>query len=95
AALAAAHDNITAKNWGPASLARLIEAELAPYCGAQRARLCLSGEDVLVAPEAYTIVALVVHELATNSAKYGSLSARAGRVEVSLARTAFGDLALR
>ncbi|WP_066527184.1 HWE histidine kinase domain-containing protein [Erythrobacter sp. CCH5-A1] len=95
AALAAAHDNITAKNWGPASLTKLIEAELAPYSGAQRARFRLSGEDVLVAPEAYTILALVVHELATNSAKYGSLSARAGRVEVSLARTAFGDLALR
>ena len=94
AALAAAHDNITAKNWGPASLARLIEAELAPYCGAERARFRLSGDDVLVTPEAYTILALVVHELATNSAKYGSLSARAGTVEVSLARTAFGDLAL-
>ena len=95
AALAAAHDNITAKNWGPASLARLIEAELAPYGDANRARFRLSGEDVLVTPEAYTILALVVHELATNSAKYGSLSARAGTVEVALARTAFGDLALR
>lgn len=95
AALAAAHDNITAKNWGPASLSKLIEAEFAPYCGAQRARFRLVGEDVLVMPEAYTILALVVHELATNSAKYGSLSARAGHVEVTLARTAFGDLALR
>jgi light-regulated signal transduction histidine kinase (bacteriophytochrome) len=95
AALASAHDNITAKNWGPASLARLIEAELAPYRGTSRARFRLSGDDVLVTPEAYTILALVVHELATNSAKYGSLSARAGSVEVSLARTAFGDLALR
>ncbi len=94
AALATAHDNITAKNWGPASLARLIEAELAPYGGTDRPHLRLIGEDVLVAPEAYTILALVVHELATNSAKYGSLSARAGTVEVSLARTAFGDLAL-
>ncbi|AUX68823.1 histidine kinase [Porphyrobacter sp. HT-58-2] len=95
AALASAHDNITAKNWGPASLLRLIEAELAPYCGTDRARLRLSGEDVMVVPEAYTILALVVHELATNSAKYGSLSSRAGTVEVALARTAFGDLALR
>jgi light-regulated signal transduction histidine kinase (bacteriophytochrome) len=95
AALATAHDNITARNWGPASLTRLIEAELAPYSGQTRARFRLSGEDVLVLPEAYTILALVVHELATNSAKYGSLSARAGRVEVHIARTAFGDLALR
>jgi light-regulated signal transduction histidine kinase (bacteriophytochrome) len=95
AALATAHDNITARNWGPASLARLIEAELAPYGGTTRARFSLIGEDVLVTPEAYTILALVVHELATNSAKYGSLSARAGRVEVHVARTTFGDLALR
>ncbi|MCZ8370865.1 MAG: GAF domain-containing protein [Porphyrobacter sp.] len=95
AALAAAHDNITERNWGPASLARLIEGELAPYDGADRARFRFSGEDVLVTPEAYTILALVVHELATNSAKYGSLSARAGTVEVTLTRTAFGDLSLR
>lgn len=94
AALAAAHDNITAKNWGPASLARLIAAELAPYGGADARRFRLVGDDVLVTPEAYTILALVVHELATNSAKYGSLSARAGTVTVSLARTAFGDLAI-
>jgi light-regulated signal transduction histidine kinase (bacteriophytochrome) len=94
AALAAAHDNITARNWGPASLARLIEAELAPYCGKDRTRCRVVGEDVLVSPEAYTILALVVHELATNSAKYGSLSARAGMIEVRLARTAFGDLAI-
>ena len=94
AALASAHDNITEKNWGPASLARLIEGELAPFGGAGRARPRLTGEDVLVTPEAYTIIALVVHELATNSAKYGSLSARAGTVDVTLARTAFGDLAV-
>lgn len=94
AALATAHDNMTEKNWGPASLVRLIEAELAPYSDDARARIRLTGEDVLVTPEAYTILALVIHELATNSAKYGSLSARAGTIEVGLARTAFGDLAL-
>ncbi len=95
AALAAAHDNITARNWGPASLVRLIEAELAPYGGTDSARFRLLGDDVLIAPEAYTILALVVHELATNSAKYGSLCAQTGSVEITLARTAFGDLSLR
>ncbi|WP_027442575.1 HWE histidine kinase domain-containing protein [Erythrobacter cryptus] len=94
AALAAAHDNITAHNWGPASLTRLITEELAPYTGGDPARFRLTGEDVLVVPAAYTMLALVVHELATNSAKYGALSARAGCVSVSLARTARGDLAI-
>ncbi len=94
AALASAHDNITAENWGPAPLARLLQAELAPYCGEAGGRFRLSGEDVLITPEAYTILALVVHELATNSAKYGSLSAPAGIVEVGLTRTPVGDLAM-
>jgi light-regulated signal transduction histidine kinase (bacteriophytochrome) len=94
AALAAAHENLTAKNWGPASLRHLLETELAPYCSEDRARFRLIGDDVALGPEAYTVLALVVHELATNSAKYGSLSARAGTLEVRLARTAFGDLAI-
>lgn len=94
AALASAHDNVTAQNWGPASLAALLRAELAPYAGDSAARFRLEGDDVLVSPEAYTILALVFHELATNSAKYGALSARAGMVQVRLARTAFGDLAI-
>ena len=94
AALAAPHENLTAKNWGPASLRDLLETELAPYRGTGTARFTLSGEDVALGPEAYTVLALVVHEMATNSAKYGALSARAGRLEVQLARTAFGDLAL-
>ena len=94
AALAAAHDNITRKNWGPASLISLFEAELAPYLGDNRERFRLTGDDVMVTPEAYTILALVAHELVTNAVKYGSLSARAGTVEVRLARTAFGDLAI-
>jgi light-regulated signal transduction histidine kinase (bacteriophytochrome) len=94
AALAAAHENLTAKNWGPASLRDLLETELAPYRGTDGTRFTLSGEDVALGPEAYTVLALVVHEMATNSAKYGALSARAGRLDVRLARTAFGDLSL-
>ncbi len=95
AALAAAHDNITAKNWGPASLMALFRAELAPYCSDTPARFRLEGDDVQINPEAYTILALVVHELATNSAKYGSLSTFAGMITVQLARTGRGDLAIR
>jgi light-regulated signal transduction histidine kinase (bacteriophytochrome) len=95
AALAAAHDNITAKNWGPASLVALFRAELAPYCSDNPARFRIEGDDVQINPEAYTNLALVVHELATNSAKYGSLSAPAGLVAVHLARTARGKLTIR
>ncbi len=91
-ALASAHDNITRENWSPAPLSLLIESEFAAYLGEDRSRLNITGEDVLIRPEAFTVMALVVHELVTNSAKYGSLSARSGTVTIDLSRSPFGDL---
>jgi two-component sensor histidine kinase/CheY-like chemotaxis protein len=91
-ALASAHDNITRENWSPAPLSLLIESEFAAYLGDDRTRLTITGEDVLIRPEAFTVMALVVHELVTNSAKYGSLSARSGMVTIDLSRSDFGDL---
>ena len=91
-ALASAHDNITRENWSPAPLSLLIESEFAAYLGDDRTRLKITGEDVLIRPEAFTVMALVVHELVTNSAKYGSLSARSGMVTIDLSRSDFGDL---
>ena len=91
-ALASAHDNITRENWSPAPLSLLIESEFAAYLGRDGTRLKITGKDVLIRPEAFTVMALVVHELVTNSAKYGSLSARSGVVNIALSRNAFGDL---
>lgn len=91
-ALASAHDNITRENWSPAPLSLLIESEFAAYLGGDRSRLKITGDDVLIRPEAFTVMALVVHELVTNSAKYGSLSARSGMVAIGLVRNDFGDL---
>ena len=93
-ALATAHDNITRENWAPASIYSLIEAEVAAYLQQKRDRMILSGEDVLVAPEAYTVLALVVHEMTTNSVKYGSLCDKHGHLEIDLDRDADGDLRL-
>ncbi|MEM1196161.1 MAG: HWE histidine kinase domain-containing protein [Pseudomonadota bacterium] len=93
-ALASAHNNITQQNWAPAPLARLFETEIEAYLTNQRDRFTLTGEAVLIAPEAYTVIALVVHELMTNSAKYGSLCDRSGSVSVELGRDARGDLTI-
>jgi light-regulated signal transduction histidine kinase (bacteriophytochrome)/CheY-like chemotaxis protein len=73
-ALARAHDQITQDNWSPAPLRRLIETEAAAYLGGRAARLRLSGDAVLLKPQAFSTLALVLHELMTNSAKYGALS---------------------
>ena len=52
-----------------------------PSSATSKDRIETDGEPVLLNPQAYSTMALVIHELVTNSAKYGSLSEN-GRVEV-------------
>lgn len=95
AALASAHDNITRENWAPAPLSSLFKTELAAYINEKQDRFTLEGDDILVRPEAYTVLALVVHELVTNSAKYGSLCDRHGSLAVAVERDRSGDTLIR
>ena len=83
-ALARAHDQITAEKWAPASLCELISVEAESYLGEQSSRVIVSGVDALIKPSAFTTFAMVLHELVTNSAKYGSLSDRTGKVTIEL-----------
>lgn len=92
-ALARAHDQITRDQWAPAPLAPLIETEAAAYVGGHAGRLELSGPPVLLEPTAFSTLALVIHEMMTNSAKYGSLSDN-GRLIVRWERDDDGDLLL-
>ena len=93
-ALATAHENITRENWSPAPVSKLIEAEAQAYLNEKVDRLRVNGDDVLVTPQAYTVLALVLHEMVTNSAKYGSLCDRRGELDISLARSLDGDLVI-
>jgi light-regulated signal transduction histidine kinase (bacteriophytochrome)/CheY-like chemotaxis protein len=82
-ALARAHDRVTRQNWGPGPLNAIFDDEIVAYVPTQRNRFTISGPSILLAPQAYSAVALIVHELVTNSSKYGALS-DSGRVEVTL-----------
>lgn len=93
-ALASAHDNITKENWSPAPLANLFETEVAAYIGEKQGRFHLTGAKVLIKPEAYTVLALVIHEMVTNSAKYGSLCDSSGRLDVAVSLTRGGNMRL-
>lgn len=81
-ALARAHDQITADNWGPASFRSLVMAEAGAYLGSKATRMRLSGPEVLLEPQGFTTLALVIHELMTNSAKYGALSDSHGHIDI-------------
>ena len=73
-ALARAHDQITADRWSPARLIDLIEVEAGAYLGERSDRVQLNGPNVLLTPGCFTVLALVIHEMLTNAAKYGALS---------------------
>ena len=92
-ALARAHNQITDDHWGPAPLRALIDAEAAAFLADDTDRVSAVGPPILLNPQAYSTMALVVHELVTNSAKYGSLS-DSGQVQIEWKREDNGDLAI-
>ena len=81
-ALARAHDQITNLNWAPVALRTLLESEAGAYLGSRADRVKIDGPDVALDPKAFATLALVVHEMMTNSAKYGALADSTGQVEV-------------
>jgi two-component sensor histidine kinase len=81
-ALSKAHDQLTAHHWENAELREMLSGSLAPYAAASPSRIVLRGEDLVLRPRAVLTLAMVVHELTTNAAKYGALSVPSGCVEV-------------
>ena len=69
-----------------AGLVELLRAILSPYEAEHADALAITGEDIQVRGSALTSLALVLHEFATNAAKYGALSASEGRLSVHLRR---------
>jgi PAS domain S-box-containing protein len=78
-ALANAHRLITESGWRSASLTEILNPLLAPFLD----RITLSGPEVFLEPDPTFGLSAAVHELATNAGKYGSLSVRSGRIEVT------------
>lgn len=80
-ALAIAHDQVV-RGEGGGFLKDLLRAELKPYRD-QAEAITFEGPPVWVDTTAFSVLALVFHELATNAAKYGALSRSNGRLTVS------------
>lgn len=93
-ALAKAHDLLTQAHWKQAPLRGLVEVEAEAWTEPGDPRLMLEGPPVMVEARAYQTLALVLHELMTNAAKYGALSVKGGRLTVVWSLEKTGDLVL-
>jgi two-component sensor histidine kinase len=91
--IADTHSLLSQNRWNGVSLGDLIGAELGPY--ATRGNTCIEGPTIHLMPNASHAVAMVVHELTTNAAKYGALARPGGQVTVRWALIAKDTPAVR
>src|SRR5262249_48571099 len=93
-ALANAHALFVESRWSGAELGRLVAQELSPYqSGGERAQI--EGPQIMLDPGVAQALAMTVHELATNAAKYGALSAPGGKVLIAWSRSPDDSIAIR
>ncbi len=89
-ALHRAHDLLLESQWSGASLKAMVERELDPYKREDGPKILIKGPDVLLPPASTSILAMTLHELATNAVKYGALSQNNGQLAISW-KTARGN----
>jgi light-regulated signal transduction histidine kinase (bacteriophytochrome)/CheY-like chemotaxis protein len=92
-ALSFAHDQVV-RGEGGGLLRDLLEAELTPH-RSPSSEISLEGPSVVLDSRAFSVMALVLHELATNAAKYGALAQAGGKLSVSWKRDDIGDCVLQ
>ena len=93
-ALANVHSLFVQSRWIGAELSTVAKQELTPYIQKNEARVRIEGPQVLLEPNTAQAIAVTLHELATNAAKYGALSATEGQIEVKWSHTDGGLMLL-
>lgn len=83
ASLARAHTLLARGKWAGVDLRQLAGDELNHYAHDGSERVWLDGPDVMLEPSSVQPLGMILHELATNAAKYGAFSSPAGRVSLS------------
>jgi len=93
-ALANVHELFAGSRWAGAEIRNLVEEELAAYSQGRETQVQVGGPKLLLEPNAAQAIAMTLHELTTNAAKYGALSVPDGHVQVEWSRAPDGRLVL-
>jgi two-component sensor histidine kinase len=81
------HNALSDRKWESAEVRELVDGALAPYLGKDGARIRATGPGLRLSPRSALALAMALHELATNAAKYGALSNQRGRLFIDWALT--------
>ena len=93
-ALANVHSIFVETRWIGAELSTIATQELSPYSETDEGRVQIDGPQILLEPNTAQVVAVTLHELATNAAKYGALSVPNGQISLKWLHKADGRLVL-
>ncbi|HEX5778918.1 MAG TPA: PAS domain-containing protein, partial [Xanthobacteraceae bacterium] len=79
--MASAYNLVSRESWGEVTLREVAETQVAAYMDGE-SRIALGGPDIFLKPAAALAFGMVMHELTTNSTKYGALSNGKGKVNI-------------
>jgi two-component system, chemotaxis family, CheB/CheR fusion protein len=82
-AMAQSYELVSRDEWSEVSLADVVRQHVEPLQSERADRAVLDGPKVSLTPKLALSLGMIIHELATNAAKYGSLSAAGGSLEVT------------
>ena len=81
-ALAEAHNLLSKEKWQGSELQDVVRRVLQPYLLNNPERLRMSGPKVPLSPRLAVVLSMIIHEIATNAAKYGALSNDNGTIRL-------------
>jgi two-component sensor histidine kinase len=81
--LSKAHDLLTQRDWEAVNVTHIVQRAVSPFAAEADSRFEITGPDVEISAERALQLAMVLHELATNAAKYGALSKLTGTVKIA------------
>ena len=81
--LADAHGLLADRDWAGIGMVELVDSQIGPYVIQDEERLTVKGEDVQLPPDHALGLGIILHELASNAARFGALSIDAGKLRIA------------